>query len=45
MLQRVVCSEGGKGGCCVGWKEVRFEPPLLIADALLSLWTLEEQCC
>jgi hypothetical protein len=47
-----VCCEGGGGrgrkgggGACVGLKEARFEPPLLIADAVVqamliaTLWT------
>ena len=35
----------GGGGACVGLKEARFEPPLLIADAVVqilfvaTLWT------
>ena len=26
----------GSRGACVGWKEARFEPPLLIADAVVQ---------
>ena len=47
-MGRVACvvrGEGRGGGACVGLKEARFEPPLLIADAVVqelivaTLWT------
>ena len=39
MMGRVACvvrGEGRGGGACVGLKEARFEPPLLIADAVVQ---------
>ena len=45
-----MCCDGGKGGgVCVGMKKAGFEPPLLVADAVVqeavdpTLWTFSMQ--